>query len=65
MLNFDEHLLSNSQLAELVTIGLPKDLRAMVNNFELLLKKPFDYKYFKQCLGGFFKTLPCKQSNQS
>ncbi|PLW09688.1 hypothetical protein PCASD_24517 [Puccinia coronata f. sp. avenae] len=48
MINLDEQTLMDSQLAEFVTIGLPFDLRAMVNNFELLLKQPFNYMYFEQ-----------------
>ncbi|PLW48972.1 hypothetical protein PCANC_10704 [Puccinia coronata f. sp. avenae] len=56
MLNFDKHLLTDFQLAEFVTIGLPADLCTMVDNFELMLKTPFDYMYFEQRVGLFFKN---------
>jgi hypothetical protein len=64
MLNFDQLSLTYFQLAELVAIGLPADLRAMVDNFELLLKEPFDYKYFEQHLGLLYKNRQ-KPSNRS
>jgi hypothetical protein len=58
MVNFDEHSFSDFDLAEFVVSGLPNELKAQANNFELLEKVPIVYGAFKSKLQRFYNNLP-------
>jgi hypothetical protein len=58
MVNFNDHLFSDFALAEFVVSGLPDNLKAQANNFELLEKSPFVYGAFKSKLQQFYENLP-------
>ncbi|PLW30549.1 hypothetical protein PCANC_26003 [Puccinia coronata f. sp. avenae] len=57
MLNFEQHLVTDFALAEAVMFGLPQEVKALVNNFKLLCKEPFDYSKFKSDVQGYFNNL--------
>jgi hypothetical protein len=59
--NFDtSSLMSEWDLAEAVSLGLPAELKVLVDNFGELLKVPFDYNDFEQRVALFYKGLPKK-----
>ncbi|PLW06261.1 hypothetical protein PCASD_26090 [Puccinia coronata f. sp. avenae] len=58
MLNFEKHITSNFAMAEAVMFGLPQNIKALINNFCLLLKDPFNYNSFKSSFQGYYNNLP-------
>ncbi|PLW52300.1 hypothetical protein PCASD_00070 [Puccinia coronata f. sp. avenae] len=55
--------ISDLELAETVVYGLPSELKALVKNHEILLKRPFRYIDFQSRTQLFYKGLPCKTSS--
>ncbi|PLW50881.1 hypothetical protein PCASD_01081 [Puccinia coronata f. sp. avenae] len=51
------------ELAENVAYGLPAELKALVKNHKVLLKRPFRYLEFESRVQLFFKGLPRKASS--
>ncbi|KAH9441722.1 hypothetical protein Pst134EA_032524 [Puccinia striiformis f. sp. tritici] len=62
MLNFDGVTLGDLELGEAVTLGLPADLMARVNDHQLLLPAPFSYSAFEARAAGFYESI-CNQRN--
>ncbi|PLW37026.1 hypothetical protein PCASD_16356 [Puccinia coronata f. sp. avenae] len=65
LVNFDNHTFSDFDLAEFVVSGLPDELKAQANNFELLEKVPFVYGTFESKLQRFYDNLPKKAGGRS
>ncbi|POV96993.1 hypothetical protein PSHT_14828 [Puccinia striiformis] len=63
LINFGIVTMTNVELAEAITHGLTEDLRALVNNFQLLYQKPFDFTTFKRHTSLFCKRLPKRPQN--
>jgi hypothetical protein len=61
MVNFDNFTFSNFSLAEFVVSGLPPELQALVNNFQLMLTDPFVYGDFEGRVQVFYDGLPKRQ----
>ncbi|KAH9461429.1 hypothetical protein MJO28_009329 [Puccinia striiformis f. sp. tritici] len=60
LINFGTITMSDFELAEAITFGLPTELRALVNNFQLLYERPFEFTTFKQQTSLFYEGLPKK-----
>jgi hypothetical protein len=58
VVNFDNHSFSDFALADFAVLGLPDELKAQANNFELLEKTPFVYGAFESKLQRFYDNLP-------
>jgi hypothetical protein len=63
MLNFDveKEIISDFDLAELMTLGMPDNLQTDVHNHQLLLQAPFVFSNFKSRASGFWDGI-VKQS---
>lgn len=57
MLNFDAGAISDFTLAESMTLGMPADLQAEVNNHQLLLADPFAFGTFESRSGVFWNGI--------
>lgn len=57
MLNFDAGAISDFTLAESMTLGMPADLQAEVNNHQLLLADPFAFGTFESRAGVFWNGI--------
>jgi hypothetical protein len=58
MVNFDQVAFLDFSLAKFVLSGLPHKLKALVNNFQLMLKDPFSYGDFESWVQTFYNGLP-------
>jgi hypothetical protein len=56
--------MSEWDLAKAVSLGLPAELKVLVDNFGELLKVPFDYNNFEQRVALFYKGLPKKTAQR-
>ncbi|PLW12942.1 hypothetical protein PCASD_25191 [Puccinia coronata f. sp. avenae] len=65
MVNFDDHSFSDFALAEFVVSGLPDELKAQANNFELLEKTSFVYGAFESKLQRFYDNLPQRTTGRT
>ncbi|PLW28251.1 hypothetical protein PCASD_17694 [Puccinia coronata f. sp. avenae] len=52
--------ISDLELAETVVYGLPPELKVLVKNHKVILKRPFRYTDFKSCTQLFYDGLPRK-----
>ncbi|KAH9473588.1 hypothetical protein Pst134EA_000668 [Puccinia striiformis f. sp. tritici] len=58
LINFGTVTMTDFELAEAITFGLTEELRTLVNNFQLLYQKPFDFTTFEQRTSLFYEGLP-------
>ncbi|KAI9602329.1 hypothetical protein H4Q26_001617 [Puccinia striiformis f. sp. tritici PST-130] len=58
LINFGTITMTDFELAEAITFGLTTELRALVNNFQLLYQQPFDFTAFEQRVSLFYEGLP-------
>ncbi|PLW50873.1 hypothetical protein PCASD_01194 [Puccinia coronata f. sp. avenae] len=65
MVNFNNPTFSDFSLAEFVVLGLPLELKALVNNFQIMLTVPFLYSDFEGRVKTFYKGLPCRVSTRA
>ncbi|OAV86796.1 hypothetical protein PTTG_09060 [Puccinia triticina 1-1 BBBD Race 1] len=62
MINFDSATpeITDLQLAEWITLGLPDDLRGDVYRFELLEQDPFQFPRFSKQVRVYYEARPCR-----
>ncbi|POW06619.1 hypothetical protein PSTT_08853 [Puccinia striiformis] len=64
LINFGTITMTDFELAEAITFGLTTELRALVNNFQLLYQQPFDFTAFEQRVSLFYEGLPKRTQNR-